>query len=497
MSLPSQTHTLTRRRGLNQNLDRLLESTFADRPKAIASGKVDFAGALGELWSRIDGGGRLNAFLAGSGDLRDAASTAAVAVSTCLQRSEHLPLAGTLLAVKDNIALRGASLTCASKILQGYESLYTATALQRLIDAGAVVVGKTNLDEFAMGSSTEWSAYGPTLNPHDSSRVAGGSSGGSAAAVAAGLATAALGSDTGGSVRQPAAYCGVVGLKPTYGRVSRYGLVAFGSSLDQIGVFGRKVEDAAKVFEVIAGLDPSDNTTSPNPVPMIGSLTGRSIEGLRVGLPVEYLSDDVQPEIKAAIIAASTVLRLMGAEVTECSLPHTKYAVPTYYILAPAEASSNLARYDGVRYGPRVAGEDGEDIIRLSRQAGFGAEVKRRIMIGTYVLSAGYYDAFYLNAQRVRRLILNDFVAAFQSFDLLLTPTTATTAFKIGAKLADPVQMYLEDIFTVPANLAGIPAISLPYGRDEQGLPIGIQLMAPHFGEEALFTVATQLEGAL
>ena len=398
-----------------------------------------------------------------------------------------------VLAVKDNIALAGERLTCGSKILDGYVSPYTATALQRLIDAGAMVLGKTNLDEFAMGSSGENSAFGPTLNPNDLERVTGGSSSGSAAAVAAGMATAALGSDTGGSVRQPAAFCGIVGLKPTYGRVSRYGLVAFGSSLDQIGVFSRSVGEAASVFQAMAGHDPHDNTSSPEPVPDCISALGGGLEGIRVGIPNEYLAEGIQREVRAAIESCAAKLKDAGARVGPCSLPHTRYAVPTYYIISSAEASSNLARYDGVRYGYRPKGE--LDIVRRARQEGFGAEVRRRIMLGTYVLSAGYYEAYYIKAQKVRRMIRQDFVRAFRDFDLLLTPMSPTTAFRIGERMEDPIKMYLSDIFTVSANLAGIPALSCPWERDEQGLPIGIQLMAPDFRENLLFQAASGIGG--
>jgi aspartyl-tRNA(Asn)/glutamyl-tRNA(Gln) amidotransferase subunit A len=442
----------------------------------------------------IDGKSELNAFLC---QTRELALAQAASVTSRIMQGESLPLAGVVLAVKDNIALKGCQLSCASRILEGYDSLFTSTALQRLIDGGVVIVGKTNLDEFAMGSSTEFSAHGTTRNPLDLERVPGGSSGGSAAAVAGGLCTAALGSETGGSTRQPAAFCGITGLKPTYGRISRYGLVAFGSSLDQIGAMARTAEETARVFEVMAGHDTRDNTTSPLAVPDCSGNLKASLTGLRVGIPVEYEGEGVQPEIIAAVERCGEVLKGLGATVAHCSLPHTKYAIPVYYILAPAEASSNLARYDGVRYGRRDVDIDvdaDEDIIKLSRQSGFGAEVKRRIMLGTYVLSSGYYEAYYLKAQKVRRLMREDFVRVFRDFDVLLTPTPPTTAFKVGEKVSDPLTMYLSDIFTTPANLAGIPAISTPFGVDDGGLPIGIQLMAGHFREDLLLRVAHQLE---
>lgn len=472
----------------SSHLDVLERLSVAGRVEAIRTGKLNLVSATSEYFLCIEDSG-LNAFLA---LLPEQALVMATEVQAQVKAGQEKPLAGVVLAVKDNIALKDAQLSCASKILEGYVSPYTATALQRLIDAGVTIVGKTNLDEFAMGSSTEHSAFGPTLNPFDTDRAPGGSSGGSAAAVAAGLCTASLGSETGGSVRQPAAFCGVVGLKPTYGRVSRFGLVAFGSSLDQIGVMAKTADETARVFEVMAGLDPKDNTTSPTPVPDCGGMLGRSLEGLRVGLPQEYLADGMQEEVKGAITLATKALIKLGATVEACSLPHTRYAIPVYYILAPAEASSNLARYDGVRYGPRA---EADDIIRASRQAGFGAEVKRRIMLGTYVLSSGYYDAYYLKAQKVRRLIRQDFLDVFQKFDLLLTPTTPTTAFKLGEKTGDPLAMYLSDIFTAPANLAGVPAISVPFGNDYKGLPIGIQLMAADFREDLLLNAAAKLEG--
>ncbi|GJG87585.1 glutamyl-tRNA(Gln) amidotransferase subunit A [Gemmatimonadetes bacterium T265] len=411
-------------------------------------------------------------------------------------------LAGVPVAIKDNLADLSLRTTCGSKILAGYVSPYEATAVARLLDAGAVVVGKTNMDEFAMGSSTEHSAYGPTRNPIDPSRVPGGSSGGSAAAVAAGVVRIALGSETGGSVRQPAAFCGVVGVKPTYGRVSRYGLVAFASSLDQVGVFGRTVDDAAVALEVIAGRDPHDATSADIPVPSLqfGADDVRPnghgpLAGLKIGRPREYFPDGLDPAIRALADAALDRLRALGASVKDVSLPHTDLAIPVYYILAPAEASSNLARFDGVRYGPRAASDSLRALYDRTRAEGFGPEVTRRILLGTYALSHGYYDAYYRKAQEVRGLIAADFADAFDGVDLLFTPTTPTPAFPLGS-LSDPYEMYLSDIFTATANLAGVPAMSLPIG-DVGGLPVGGQFMAPHFGEATMFRAAAALERAL
>ncbi len=403
------------------------------------------------------------------------------------------PLAGMAVAVKDNIAVRGEPLTCASRILEGHTAPYDATVVRRLKEAGAVLLGKTNLDEFAMGSSTEYSAFGPTMNPADLERVPGGSSGGSAAAVAAGLCDAALGSDTGGSVRQPAAFCGVVGFKPTYGRVSRYGLVAFGSSLDQVGVFARDVGTVARVAQVISGGDEADSTTAPHPVEEYPAALERGVEGLTIGLPREYLPEELEAPVLAAVRAAASALERAGAKkVVEVSLPHTDAVIPCYYVIATAEASSNLARFDGGRYGLRVEADTLLETYIRSRSQGFGPEVKRRIMLGTFVLSAGYYEAYYGRAMRVRRLIRDDFTRVFEDgVDLLLTPTAPTPAFRFGEK-ADPLAMYLSDIFTVAVNLAGVPAISVPGMTD--GLPIGVQLIAPHFGEEVLFRAARVIE---
>ncbi len=411
-----------------------------------------------------------------------------------------LPLAGVPVAVKDNICTRGLPTTAGSRILEGYRSPYEATAVGRLIAAGAVVVGKTNCDEFAMGSSTENSAYFPTRNPWALDRAPGGSSGGSAAAVAAGMAPVALGSDTGGSVRQPAGFCGVVGLKPTYGRVSRYGLLAFGSSLDQVGPFGRTVRDVALVLQAMAGADPQDATSSPAGVPDYAAALTGDVRGLRVGVPRDLLGEGVEPAVARAFEDALAVLRGLGAELVDVALPPARYAIPVYYLVATAEASSNLARYDGVRYGvrpplPREA--DLSAMYDLVREGGFGAEVKRRIMLGTYVLSAGYYDAFYLRAQQVRTLIRRDYDAAFERADVLALPTSPTVAFRLGERTGDPLQMYLADVFTVSANLAGIPGLSVPGGfSDGPRLPIGLQLLAPAFGEPVLLRAADAYERA-
>ena len=406
------------------------------------------------------------------------------------------PLLGIPLAIKDVLCTEGIPTTCGSRILEDFVPPYDGTAIARLKAAGAVILGKTNMDEFAMGSSTENSAFFTTHNPWDLSRVPGGSSGGSAAAVAAGECLGALGSDTGGSVRQPAAFCGVVGLKPTYGRVSRYGLVAFASSLDQIGVLAKDVTDAALLLGVIAGHDPRDSTSMNVPVPdYTAALTG-DVRGARVGVPQEYFIEGMQPEVEAAVRAAVDQLAGLGAEIVEVSLSHTDYALPVYYLIAPAEASANLARYDGVRYGLRVDGGGLLETYKATRGQGFGSEVKRRIMLGTYALSAGYYDAYYLKAQKVRTLIKADFDAAFERVDTIVAPVTPTTAFRIGEKVDDPLQMYLSDVFTLSMNLAGICGLSLPCGFDGAGLPIGLQVMGPAFGEEAVLRVAHAYEQA-
>src|SRR5216684_3093385 len=408
-----------------------------------------------------------------------------------------MPLAGIPIAVKDNICVRGMQTSCGSRILGPYHPPYNATAIERLIDAGAVIIGKTNYDEFAMGSSNENSAFGPVRNPWDTARVPGGSSGGSAAAVAAGIVPVALGSDTGGSVRQPASLCGVLGVKPTYGRVSRYGLVAFGSSLDQIGVFARHAADAAVVLEVISGRDPHDATTADVPVPNYPADPNADIKGLRLGIAREFLGQGLDDEVRTAIEKAIDAYRDLGAEIVDIELPHAKYAIAVYYIIATAEASSNLARFDGVRYGFRAEEAPAlRQMYRKTRDEGFGPEVKRRVMLGTYVLSAGYYDAYYLKAQKVRALIREDFRRAFESCDAIITPTSPTPAFSIGEKVDDPLAMYLNDIYTVTANLAGIPGMNVPCGLSAAGLPIGFQLLGPYWSEPALFRLGHAYEQA-
>jgi aspartyl-tRNA(Asn)/glutamyl-tRNA(Gln) amidotransferase subunit A len=411
--------------------------------------------------------------------------------------ADDLPsLLGIPVAIKDLICVEGMPATCGSRILENYIPPFSATAVENLRRAGAVILGKTNTDEFAMGSSTENSAFFPTHNPWDLTRVPGGSSGGSAAAVAAGMAFGALGSDTGGSVRQPASLCGVVGIKPTYGRVSRWGLVAFASSLDQIGCLGRTVGDAALLLGAIAGYDPRDSTSVDIPAPdYVTSLTG-PVHGLRIGVPQEYLLEGIQPEVESAVRAAIATLADLGAEIVDVSLPHTDYALPVYYLIAPAEASANLARYDGMRYGLSLDGADLWDSYRQTRGKGLGSEVKRRIMLGTYALSAGYYDAYYLKASQVRTLIRRDFDRALAECDVLVTPTAPTTAFKFGEKIDDPLQMYLQDVFTLALSLAGLPGLSLPCGFDAAGLPIGLQIMGGAFDEATILRVAHAYEQA-
>ena len=399
-------------------------------------------------------------------------------------------LLGLPLAVKDVLCLAGMRATCGSKILEDFVPPFNATAVKKLLDVGVVTLGKTNTDEFAMGSSTENSAYGVTHNPWNLKRVPGGSSGGSAAAVAAMFAPAALGTDTGGSVRQPASFCGVTGIKPTYGRVSRYGLIAYGSSLDTVGVLARTAEDVEMLFRLMAGFDERDATTVDTPVSEAACLDISNAKGLRIGVPKEYFIKGIQPDVEKAVRGAIKVYESLGAEIVEISLPHTEYALPVYYLIAPAEASANLARYDGVRYGLRV--EDGSmlEMFFRSRGRGFGAEVKRRIMLGTYALSAGYYDAYYGQAQKVRTLIRSDFDNAFKKVDAIAAPVAPTTAFKIGGHGDDPLAMYLEDVFTLPANLAGVPGLAFPVGFDAEGLPVGMQLMGRHFDESTLFRLA-------
>ncbi len=441
--------------------------------------------------------GQIKAFL--SHDAPDAlaqadATDAAIAAGANFKQR---PLLGVPIAVKDVLCVKNQPLNCGSKILGNYSSPYDATVIEKLKAAGAIVFGRLNMDEFAMGSSTENSAFFTTRNPWDPMRIPGGSSGGSAAAVAADECIATLGSDTGGSIRQPAALCGCVGLKPTYGRVSRYGLVAFASSLDQIGPFTKDVRDAATLLKVISGRDERDSTSVPEPVPDYAATLNGNIKGLKLGLPKEYLIGGLDPEVKAAVDAAVQRLQALGAEVVEISLPHTDYAVATYYIVATAEASANLARFDGIRYGTRVEGADPLGLYSNTRGAGFGAEVKRRIILGTYVLSSGYHDAYYLRAQKVRTLIRQDFLKAFETVDAIVSPTTPTAAFKVGEKSDDPLQMYLSDIFTISCNLAGIPGLSLPCGFTRSPkLPIGLQLLGQPFGEETILRIAHAYEQA-
>lgn len=406
--------------------------------------------------------------------------------------SEELPaLLGIPLVVKDVLCVSGIRCTCGSRILDNFVPVFNATAVERLLAAGVVVLGKSNTDEFAMGSSTENSAYGATHNPWNLAHVPGGSSGGSAAAVAAGLTPLALGTDTGGSVRQPASFCGVTGLKPTYGCVSRYGLIAYGSSLDSVGVLGRSACEIARVFSIMAGYDPLDATSINSPLAEIdlNRLPDEVLAGLRIGVPEEYFISGIRPEVEKAVRQAIHTLENNGAQVSTVSLPHTEYALPVYYLIAPAEASANLARYDGIRYGPRSVANAMWDIFRKTRGEKFGAEVKRRIMLGTYALSAGYYDAYYGQAQKVRTLIKRDFELAYESVDIIAAPVAPSTAFRLGEHTDDPLAMYLEDVFTLPANLAGVPGIAFPVGFDSQGLPIGMQLMGPHYREELLFQV--------
>ena len=407
------------------------------------------------------------------------------------------PLAGVPVALKDNLCTRGLATTCSSRILEGWAPPYDATVVESLRDAGAVFVGKTNMDEFAMGSSTENSAFGPTRNPCDPSRVPGGSSGGSAAAVAAGFAPVALGSDTGGSIRQPAGLCGVVGVKPTYGLVSRYGLVAFASSLDQIGPFTTTVADSAAVLDVISGPDPQDSTSISELQPPVLATLDDGVDGLRVGVLAELSGDGIAPDVSARLQTAVRALEAAGARVAEASVPAAVYGLSAYYLIAPAEASSNLARYDGVRYGLRVDAGSTPDMNTSTRSVGFGDEVKRRIMIGTYALSAGYYDAYYGKAQKVRTLIIDDFASVWEQFDLLVSPTSPTTAFSLGERTADPMAMYMSDVCTVPVNLTGQAAMSVPYGVGDDGLPVGVQILAPALGEPVMFRAAAVLEASL
>lgn len=461
---------------------------------ALRTGQVTAQAAVDQCFEAIDEhNGEVNAYLALD---REGANQKAQAVDalTAEERSK-LPLAGLPLGIKDVLAVEGMPATACSKMLEGYRPPYTATAVRRLVEAGAIPLGKLNCDEFAMGSSNENSAYGPVKNPRALDRVPGGSSGGSAAAVAAGMAVATLGTDTGGSIRQPASFCGVVGVLPTYGRVSRYGLIAFASSLDRIGPFAATVRDAAQVLGVIAGHDPMDATSSREAVPDYTAQLDKGVAGLRLGVPAEYFAAGLDPEVRRSVEAMIDRLRAAGAEVKPISLPHTEYAIPTYYVIATAEASANLERFDGVRYGYRSPeAKTLAAMYRETRDQGFGAEVKRRILLGTYVLSAGYYDAYYKKAQQVRRLLTEDYLHAFEQVDAIVTPTAPTPAFKLGEKSDDPISMYLADIYTVTANLAGICGISVPCGSSSDGLPIGIQVLGRHFDEATVLRVGQSIE---
>lgn len=470
----------------------LHELTIHEALAGLSAGDFSAVALTQALLDRIDAvDSKIKAYLTITSD--EALAQAEIADQHRAQGDEA-PLLGVPLAIKDVLATKGIETTCGSKILKGFVPPYTATAVERLTAAGAIILGKVNCDEFAMGSSNENSGYFPTHNPWDLTRVPGGSSGGSAAAVAAHEAIAALGTDTGGSVRQPASFCGVVGLKPSYGRVSRYGLVAYGSSLDQIGPVTKDVRDAALLLQIFAGQDPRDSTTVQSAVPdYCAALTG-SVDGIRIGLPKEYFTDGMQPEVEQAVRTAIAKLEQMGAEVLPISLPNTDKALPVYYLVATAEASANLTRFDGVRFGHSAHADSIFDNYRQTRGEGFGAEVKRRIMLGTYALSAGYYDAYYLKAQQVRTLIKQDFERAFQQVDVIASPVAPTTAFPIGAKTDNPLEMYLSDILTISINLAGICGLSVPCGFDNNELPIGLQLIGPHLGEEVILRTAYAYE---
>ncbi len=468
------------------------ESTIHELRDKLRSREISSAEAVESVLSRIAAvEPRVKAYLKVTAD---AARAAAKEADAALSRGDDRPLLGVPIGVKDIILTRGVETTAASKILAGFIPTYDATVTKKLKDAGAVIVGKLNLDEFAMGSSTENSAYQVTRNPWDLTRIPGGSSGGSAAAVAAGLCAAALGTDTGGSIRQPASCCGVVGIKPTYGRVSRFGVIAFASSLDQVGPITRDVQDAAIMLGAIAGHDPRDSTSVPRDVPDYAAAIGREVKGMRIGMPREYFAAGLDPEVENAVKAALKKFADLGCVVEEVSLPHAEYCVAAYYIIAPAEASSNLARYDGVRYGLRTPDGGLIDTYKKTRDQGFGAEVKRRILIGTYTLSAGYYDAYYLKACRVRTLIKQDYDHAFEKFDALVAPAMPMPPFKLGEKFDDPLAMYLSDILTLSCNLAGLPGMSVPCGFTASGLPIGLQIFAKHFNEETIFRLAHAYE---
>lgn len=469
--------------------------TIATVRDALLTKKTSARELANDFYTRIERRNpELNAFLA---LCPERAYAQADRVDAAVAKGKPLsPLAGVPVAIKDVISTQGVRTTCGSKILENYTPPYDATAIERLENAGAVILGKTNCDEFAMGSSNENSAYGAVRNPVALNRVPGGSSGGSAAAVAAGLSVVALGTDTGGSIRQPGAYCGIPALMPTYGRVSRYGLIAFASSLDRIGPFATNINDAATVMSIIAGHDSNDSTSASVSVPDYLAEMEKPVTGLRIGVPEDYFGEGLDPEVKAKVQAGIALLEKLGCRRVPLKMPHTDYAIATYYVVATAEASSNLARYDGVRFGLRVQGSTLMDMYRKTRERGFGPEVKRRIMLGTYALSSGYYDAYYLRAQKVRSLIARDFSNAFEKVDAILTPTAPIPAFKLGEKTADPLQMYLADIYTVTGSLAGIPGISVPCGKTAAGLPIGMQIFASHFGEARILQLARAFEKA-
>jgi aspartyl-tRNA(Asn)/glutamyl-tRNA(Gln) amidotransferase subunit A len=469
--------------------------TIGGVAQALTSKKVSARELTTDYYMRIDvRNAELNAYLTLS---PERALAQAARVDALVAAGKPLPaLAGVPVAVKDVISTRGVRTTCGSKILENYVPPYDATAVERLEAAGAVILGKTNCDEFAMGSSNENSAYGPVRNPEAPDRVPGGSSGGSAAAVAAGLAVASLGTDTGGSIRQPGSFCGIPAMMPSYGRVSRYGLIAFASSLDRIGPFAANVRDVATVMQIIAGRDPNDSTSATAPVPDYRAEAARPVKGMRIGIPKEYFGAGMDAEVRKKVEAGIEVIRKLGCEVREIRMPHTDYAIAVYYIIATAEASSNLARYDGVRYGLRVDGDSLIGMYRKTRGAGFGAEVKRRIVLGTYVLSAGYYDAYYLKGQKVRTLIAQDFRDAFSKVDAIVTPTSPVPAFKLGERTNDPLQMYLADIYTVTGSLAGVPGISVPCGKICGKLPVGLQIFGSPFGEGRVLQLAQAFEDA-
>jgi aspartyl-tRNA(Asn)/glutamyl-tRNA(Gln) amidotransferase subunit A len=469
--------------------------TIAGVREALQAKKISARELAREFYAQIDRRNpELNAFLT---LCPERAYAQADRVDASIAQGRALePLAGVPVAIKDVLSTRGVRTTCGSKILENYIPAYDATAIERLEGAGAVILGKTNCDEFAMGSSNENSAYGAVRNPLARDRVPGGSSGGSAAAVAAGLSVVALGTDTGGSIRQPGAYCGIPATMPTYGRVSRYGLIAFASSLDRIGPFATNIPDVATVMAVIAGHDSTDSTSAAVPVPNYADEIESPVQGLRIGVPEDYFGEGIDSEVKAKVQAGIALLEKLGCKRVPLHMPHTDYAIATYYIVATAEASSNLARYDGVRYGLRIPGATLMEMYRKTREHGFGPEVKRRIMLGTYALSSGYYDAYYLRAQKVRALIAQDFWNAFQKVDAIITPTTPTPAFQLGEKTADPLQMYLADIYTVTGSLAGVPGISIPCGKTKGGLPVGMQIFGPHFGEARILQLARAFEKA-